>query len=396
MQLIAVGRYKQCADLAMAVAENKACEDRERFEALNALVELDDYRIDELIEALASSQAGWGRRIVRWVAQNFYPNNVTEDQLVRLLTAAPSAAVRDDFFPSGMAAMIERVSVNRDRLERLLPGLLALTHSLVVVDKELDSLNDQKGRLQASYILRGLSVRLLQEGSRAPELIEAAVLGYRAAEYSSLDNERKHKLGELIDQLPADERRAVFYADFVCVARLEPRRSTQALFGRLISRGPLRYSIEKDGAWLLRDLADVTMDQARRSLLLRMTTYLMRRDVPAEIDLARVAVNDSPALLSELDELVNPSVPTREILEAREQERKSASGLSATSSSKPATGLNGLPSGRSLQNDLRWLWRPVASDAPSGICQQSSASGRAATKTYAGTVNSLSGLLADR
>lgn len=322
LQLIAVGRYKQCADLAVAVAENKACEDRERFEALEALVELDDYRIDVLIESLASAQPGWGQRIGRWVAQNFYPNNVTEDQLVRLLTAAPRAATRDDFFPSGVAAMIERVSVSRDRLERLLPGLLALTRSLVVVDKEVDSLNDRRGRLQASYILRGLSVRLLEEGSRAPDIIEAAVLGFRAAGYSSLDNERKHKLGNLIDQLPAHERRAVFDADLTCVARLEPRRSIQAVLGRLMFQGPLHYSIEKEGPWVLRDLADVTTDKARRSLLLRMVTFLVRTDVPAEIDPVRAAVRDSPALLSELAELVKASVPTREMLEAREQERK--------------------------------------------------------------------------
>lgn len=53
-QLIAVGRYKGCADLAASVAVNKAGEDQERFEALKALVELDDYRIDAFIEAAAS------------------------------------------------------------------------------------------------------------------------------------------------------------------------------------------------------------------------------------------------------------------------------------------------------------------------------------------------------
>ncbi|MGT2493776.1 hypothetical protein ACU4GD_32905 [Cupriavidus basilensis] len=94
-----------------------------------------------------------------------------------------------------MAAMLERVSVSRERLESLLPGVLALTRSSVVVDKDEDSLNDRKGRLQASYILRGLSARLLQDGSRTPDLIDAAVLGFRAAGYSSLDNDREAQTG---------------------------------------------------------------------------------------------------------------------------------------------------------------------------------------------------------
>ncbi|MCO5975193.1 NACHT domain-containing protein [Ideonella oryzae] len=322
LQLIAVGRYKQCADLAVSVAENKACEDRERFEALEALVELDDYRVDALIEALASSQLGWGHRIGRWVAQNFYPKNVTDDQFVRLLTAIPRASRRDDFFPSGMAAMLERVSVSRERLESLLPGVLALTRSSVVVDKDVDSLNDRKGRLQASYILRGLSVRLLQDGSRAPDLIDAAVLGFRAAGYSSLDNDRKRKLVELIGELPVQERRAVFESDLACVARLESRRSAQMVLARLMFQGPLQYSMEKDGPWVLRDLANAGTDKARRSLLLRMTTYLARTDVPAEMQPVREAVKDSPALTAELEELIKANVPTRQMREAQEQERK--------------------------------------------------------------------------
>lgn len=322
LQLIAVGRYKQCADLAVSVAENKAGEDRERFEALDALVELDDYRVDALIEALASSQPGWGHRIGRWVAQNFYPKNVTDDQLVRLLTAIPRASRRDDFFPSGMAAMLERVSVSRERLESLLPGVLALTRSSVVVDKDEDSLNDRKGRLQASYILRGLSVRLLQDGSWAPDLIEAAVLGFRAAGYSSLDNDRKRKLVELIGELPAQERRAVFETDSACVARLEPRRSGQMVLARLMFQGPLQYSVEKDGSWVLRDLANAATDKARRSLLLRMMTYLARTDVSAEMEPVREAVKDSPPLTAELEALIKANVPTSQLLEAQEQERK--------------------------------------------------------------------------
>jgi hypothetical protein len=322
LQLIAVGRYKQCANLAVSVAESKAGDDRERFEALDALVELDDYRVDALIEALASSQPGWGHRIGRWVAQNFYPKNVTDDQLLRLLTAIPRASRRDDFFPSGMAAMLERVSVSRERLESLLPGVLALTRSLVVVDKDEDSLNDRKGRLQASYILRGLSVRLLQDGSQAPDLIDAAVLGFRAAGYSSLDNDRKCRLVELIGELPAQERRAVFESDLACVARLEPRRSGQMVLARLMFQGPLQYSMEKDGPWVLHDLANAATNKARRSLLLRMTTYLARTDVPAEMQPVRKAVKDSPALTAELEELIKANLPTRQMLEAQEQERK--------------------------------------------------------------------------
>ncbi|MGT2493777.1 hypothetical protein ACU4GD_32910 [Cupriavidus basilensis] len=88
-----------------------------------------------------------------------------------------------------------------------------------------------------------------------------------------------------------------------CVARLEPRQSPQVVLARLMFQGPLQYSMEKDGPWVLRDLADVATDKARRSLLLRMATYLARVDVSAEMEPVREAVKDSPALTAELEEL---------------------------------------------------------------------------------------------
>jgi hypothetical protein len=176
--------------------------------------------------------------------------------------------------------------------------------------------------MQASYILRGLCVRLLEEGSLAPDLIEAAVLGFRAAGYSSLDHERKQKLGRLIDKLPTNERRAVFEADYACVARLEPRRATQALLARLMFQGPLQYSGERDAPWVLKDLANASTDKARRSMLLRMMVYLAPAEESHAMVSVRAAVGDSPALISELDALLKARAPTREMLEAQDQQRK--------------------------------------------------------------------------
>jgi hypothetical protein len=329
LQLIAAGRYSKCADLAAAAATRRSGNDRERFEALETLVELKDYRATKIIEAVASSRPGWNPRIGRWIAQNFYPRNLTEGQLVRLLAAAQRAATVDDFFPSGMAAMIERADVSSSRLEQLLPDLLALTRSLVVVLKNEDSLGDRKGRLQVSYMLRGLCVRLLEEGSRAPDLIEAAVLGFRAAGYSSFDSERKLKLAKLLNELTGGGRRAVFEADFACVSRLESRRSMQGLAARLMFQGPMQYGAETDGSWILAELREVSAAKARRSLLLRMLVYVVPADATRDIASIRAAVADSTTLVSELTELLQAREPMLEVLTYQERERGRTEKLAA-------------------------------------------------------------------
>jgi len=323
IKLVASGRYAQCADLVVAIAGDAKAGDGERFDALRALVELGDYRVDKLLDAAASIKPGWNARIARWIATHFYPEHVNEDQLVGLLTNVQAGYRRDDYFASSMARVIEEADLGLDRLEALLPGVLALTRSLVVVVAADDALGDRKGRLQASYILRALCVRLLEHGSNASDVLEAAVLAYRAGDPSSLDDERKRHLAKLLNALPSERRRLVFEADYACTARLERHREPQSMVGRMLFRGPIEYSQDMDQPWILNALADASSDSKHRAVLLRMIVFLAPVDAPeSAFDPVRAAIADSPALTTELAEQLKARVSTPELLQRLEQERK--------------------------------------------------------------------------
>ncbi|MCK9213195.1 MAG: hypothetical protein M0P52_01795 [Rhodoferax sp.] len=323
IKLVASGRYAQCADLMFAIAGDANADDRERFDALYALIELGDYRVEALLELAASLESGWNARIARWIATHFYPEHVSEDQLLGLLTHVQTGHRRDDYFASSMARVIEQADLGLSRLEALLPGVLALTRSLVVVVAADDALGDRKGRMQASYILRALCARLLEGGSNVPDLIEAAVLAFRAAGHSSLDDERKRQLAKLLNALPLERRRLVFEADYDCTARLEPRREPQSMVGRVLFQGPIQYSQDKDQPWIVNALGDASADRKRRAVLLRMVVFLAPTDgLNSVMDPVRVAIADSPALKNELAEQLKTKAPTPEILQMLEQESK--------------------------------------------------------------------------
>jgi hypothetical protein len=323
IKLVASGRYAQCADLVVAIAGDAKAGDRERFDALYALIQLGDYRVDALLESAASLEPGWNVRIARWIAAHFYPEYVSEDQLIRLLIHVQTGHRRDDYFASSMARVIEQSDLGLGRLEALLPGVLALTRSLVVVVKGDDTLGDRKGRLQASYILRALCARLLERGSNVPDLIEAAVLAYRAAGHSSLDDERKRQLAKLLNAVPLERRRLVFEADYECTGRLEPRRASQSMLGRVLFQGPIEYSQDKDQPWILNALANSGADSKRRAVLLRMVVFLVPTDgAESSMDSVRAAIADSPTLTNELAEQLRGKAPTPELLQMLEQERK--------------------------------------------------------------------------
>lgn len=322
VRLIASGRYAKCADLAAHIAGDTSAGDRERFEALNALSELRDDRLDWLIQAAISLQLGWNARIARWIGVHFYPEHVDEDQLVRLLTQVQREIGDHDVFASSMARVIEHADVRLDRLEALLPGLLALTQSLMTVDED-DVLGECKRRLQTSFILRALCIRLLEGRSDALALDEAAVLAYRAGGRRSHDDEGKRRIAKLLDGLPAERRRQVFNADYACATHLARRDEARSIAGHLWFDGPIQYSYVQDHPWIMAELADAAADGKRRAVLLRIAIVIApSEDANGAMTLIREAVADSPALSDELAQLLKDREPSPEMLAMQAEQHK--------------------------------------------------------------------------
>lgn len=323
LQLITAGRYRQCADLAFSIANSMKGDIRERYEALLALIRLDDHRVDQLLDNAISLRSGWNDRSARWIAVHLYPEQLDETQLLTLLTGIQGAVGSHDYFSSSLAHVIEKATISLPRLEGLLPGLLSLTRGLVTVVKEESALGDKGGHLRASYLLRALCNRLLARGSNAPDLVEAAVLGFRTASHLSSDGDRKRELAVLLDAGAARLRRQVFDADYACVARLDRRHGANRMLGSLMFQGPLKYDRERDGPWVLAAMAEIGTDQTRRSVLLHLMVALDPADRSDEaIAAMQAAIADSPKLLAVLAEKLKPHEPTPEYLELLEQQRK--------------------------------------------------------------------------
>ena len=323
VQLIATGRYRKCADLAYSLANDQKGDVRERYEALLALVRLDDHRVDQLLNDAISLRSGWNARSARWIAVHLYPEHLDETQLLTLLKNIQGSVGSEDYFPSSLAHVIEEASISQSRLEALLPGLLALTRGLVTVIKEEHALADKREHLRASCLLRALCGRLLAQESRAPDLIEASVMGFRTAGHLALDDDRRRKLGSLIDAVPTVLRRQVFDADYACIGNLDRRYGVNSVLGRLMFQGPMQYDVERDGAWVLGALAETNVDPLRRSILLRLRVALEPADrSEAAVAAMQAAVADSPKLVAELAEQLKPQEFTPEYLEMREQQRK--------------------------------------------------------------------------
>lgn len=322
LRLVSAGRLQGCADLAAGVAVDSACSDQERFEALMALARMGDARLGPMLDAIVTLEPGWTERLARWVGTTLYPEHVTEAQLVQLLARVSGDSQRSRDYADGIAGVIQNADLRQDRLEALLPDVLALARGgLAVVE---DEFKDGDGRLQMSSILRSLCIRLLELGSASETLIEASVLATRSADTSYGAGKGKTELRSLLDELPVHWRRRVFEADLGCVESLGGDHTARYRLNRIIYEGALNYTLERDHQWAFAALADTKTSDEHRAVLLHLVAHLyaLERSFDDSMEALRQAVNDSTALTDELSSIVEANKPNAEILKMQEEQRK--------------------------------------------------------------------------
>lgn len=322
LRLIAAGRFRKCVDLAASVARDASADDHERFEALVALSTLRDGRLPAFVQSAVVLAPGWTERLARWIGIRLYPEHVSDVQLLHLLSSARVGPGGDGGYAASVARVIETADLSTDRLEALLPGLLALARSRV--EMRDDQLGDREGHVEVSSILRALCIRLLDCGVSSGELLQASVLALRASESSIGRKGGNSALRALLNDLASDLRQQVFDADLACVALFTANRGVEYQYLRLVYEGALSYSPEKDWRWVLNALSQTGTTLDYRGVLLRLATHLAsaRSGDPSDFDAIRLVVADSSVLLEQLDAAVAATHPSEEILRMLEQQRQ--------------------------------------------------------------------------
>lgn len=322
LELISVGQYQECADLAVSVAADAAASNIERFEALRALTTFSDTRAAGLISSAVSLAAGWPHTLARMVGNHLYPEYVTDSQVLNLLSTLRRESLRGSDFGDSIAGVIKHADMSVDRLRGLMPEVAKLAvQSLIPVDLASPGRNDHNNH---AGVLRQICIRLLKADPSIPGLPETAALAFRLAESAHDYDKSSAKLAELLSALPASTRQRVFHADCQWAASLHSRNEPQAVWGRVVFNGALRYTPERDQRWALKALSKRDEPLARRQMLLRLA---LRLGSDAEGKVAtqkqiRKAVKDSKELVNQLDDLLAAMAPNPDILRMLEKQRK--------------------------------------------------------------------------
>ncbi|TAK94398.1 MAG: hypothetical protein EPO09_09795 [Aquabacterium sp.] len=330
LQLASSGGYGQCADLAASIAGDPKAEEQERFEALMLLTKLSDDRAAGFIESTMSVAEGWTQSLARWVGSYFYPEHVTDAQLLKLIEKLVHAPGDDTHFADSIAHLIETANLDIERLKGLLPKLTELTCEMVALDQDEDKVTEPIGRFRVSRVLRAVCVRLLKQNTISSELLGAAVIAFRVARSSHDPHGENTDLAKQFLKLPERHRRDIFDADYAWAVGQYSDRTSRGIYARLVFLdSPLPYSGKPDQSWIMAALGETGRDTGYRAVLLHLAVYVLPRKEGAltSIKAVRRAVADSPALVAQLNELIaaetsaDPNI-TRMQREQRERQKQ--------------------------------------------------------------------------
>ncbi|TIP52800.1 MAG: hypothetical protein E5X69_06925 [Mesorhizobium sp.] len=85
LEVIAVGKLAGCADIAYAAASDEAKPPRERSIAMEALVQLDDTRIESMSASIAADRTRWPSAVARLAVLKLFPLHLPAGRLLRIL-----------------------------------------------------------------------------------------------------------------------------------------------------------------------------------------------------------------------------------------------------------------------------------------------------------------------
>ncbi|WP_440466169.1 hypothetical protein ACKI1H_20775 [Pseudomonas sp. YH-1] len=329
LQLIGAGQMSTCADIAHRVAIDITATHGERLDAIEALVELNDQRLESLTMAMADTPALWPDTLVRGAIIRLFPHHIAPEQFCRILKRIQETENTID----ELRWMLPRNIIAEPRfapgyLEALRTGLTDLITNGLVWKKEWPHLVSCCSHLIP--ILAAVCLRLIYGREMEAAILRSTVIALRLEHENHGRDDPVQSLRSTLANLSSQLREEIFWADdaFSQGLHLEDdpwRRLHQASFN-----GPLNLNGAQDGIWVQRTLADIDRPLPERTMMLYASLHGIRDDTGDprnHIEGLKQFVADQPELVNLLERhLAPPSVdPEAAKLNARiEQQRKAS------------------------------------------------------------------------
>lgn len=307
LAMVETGRIAGCANFAFARATDPEATPRERSEALDALVSLEDDRLEGIGRALGDGGPEWPDAIARDAIFTLFPRRMTVEDFARALRRIRPRKRTVGDIDWRLQRVIETGALSHAMLEALREAVTLLAEDGLAWDARIHNLGSSRSFLADG--LAAICLGLLQAGARSHGLMGSTVLALRLGKDEYRSREIGRQLRACLAGAEESLREAVFWADDALMHRVEPDKSIEKRYYQPIHKGPIRLDQARDAGWVSRALGDGDRPLGERHVALEV---LLRMGPPDDdwnphAAALRAAVSGAAQLEAHLEQRLKPA-----------------------------------------------------------------------------------------
>ena len=307
IDLIEAGHIDDCADIVFEVVCDTEASVAERIKALDALVALDDKRLDKIVVDIVANDDRWSDQMARIGIACLFPKYMSVDQLCQALRWVKFEIDGVVNLPWKLPRIIANSKLDYPIIVQLRDGIVALifeglkrTNASSRIESDWSSLREAL----AATCECGLGV------CQSDEWLYASVLSLQLHHQDSRNSESINSLRSRLENLNADGTAHLFWVtDDLLQSVYEVKDPRERFYAIITHDGPIQLESDRDLAWISDSLGDTTRDCGKRAILLeaalQLTPGSSTRKKHAEELKSRVV--DEPLFVERIDDWLKPS-----------------------------------------------------------------------------------------
>jgi hypothetical protein len=326
LQLIGAGKLRGCSDIAYAVLVDSQHSLHERAYAVEALLQLEDPRIETLATSIENDRVTWPDPVARQITVELFPRHLPVQNLLAILQKVMDNPKHIGDWVYRLPHAIENEDIAIDYLDRLRRGLTDL------VREDASWKPDQFPHLRTTRpdlikALLAACYRQCQQGVRSEAWVGSALLAIRLSHREHGEEKAIAALKGALAELPPIERERAFWKDDAFLSTLHVSKDAWNRVFDLSQYSGIQLNDAQDAAWVRRRLSDSSEALENREMMLWAEMILLNRDVPDQrllLEGLRLLVSDAPTLAAIIDNRLKPTSVSAELrrMEAENQKRK--------------------------------------------------------------------------
>jgi len=304
--LIGAGNITFCADIAYSLLEDtnsSDTDDSDKIKALQALVALNDNRLNAFSARIAKGNISWSNRAVSRAVAVLFPNSMSSEQLCQTIQwiKPKRDAVWD--ISRHLPWMLTDTDIDYSVLEQVRDSLVTLLSEGLQWQQEWPNITSywpQYCEALAAACLQGIKFKVNDKWLYACVLSLCINRGEHSVDTSI------RTLREYLLKLPARENSFLFWIGDAFFQSLRKEDNPNHRLYELSSDGPVSLIPDRDLPWLQIDLADKSRSIADRAMLCEAVALLTPEHelVGKNFENLKFLVADDPSLLEALNSRV--------------------------------------------------------------------------------------------